>query len=116
MAKDLMRMHLESEPPDPAQFVPDLPPMLNQFIRRCCRRNPQDRYQQVSEALVDLRRLAKEVGVQTKRPEPKNYQMASIFMAYRDQQKEDFEQFLRHVRTKADELGIILKSTDLTDL
>ena len=116
-AKELARMHIDCKVPEPAASGLNIPSMLNQFVQRCCRRNPQNRYQQALEALADLRKLAEEAGVATSQlSAPNALHMASIFAAYSEKQKIAFEQFMEEIQARAKELGIILKSAELNDL
>jgi hemerythrin-like domain-containing protein len=59
----LMDMHVNEDIPDPAEIVPDLPEVLCQFIMKACRRDPNQRYQNVGEALNDLLPLVSEYGL-----------------------------------------------------
>ncbi len=113
--RTLMQMHLECDVPDPATVLPGMPAPLNRFIRRACSRNPADRYQQIIDAVTDLKTLAKEVGLDPGEPQTEKYHMASLLMAYNDQQAKQFREFMEQIHAKAGELGILLKSTELND-
>jgi len=43
--------------PDPAEIVLDLPEQLRQFILKACKRDPEERYQNTSEALKTLEHI-----------------------------------------------------------
>lgn len=48
---------LQSEPVPPRELVPGLPPLLDQIVRRCLHKHPEDRYQEMSEVLSDLKAI-----------------------------------------------------------
>jgi serine/threonine protein kinase len=57
-AQALADMHLTHDIPDPAASAPDLPQDLQRFITKACQRNPNSRYEDMRQALADLRRIA----------------------------------------------------------
>jgi CRP-like cAMP-binding protein len=54
-AKTLLNLHLTQDVLDPAVLIPDLAGPLRDFILRCGRRDPGQRYQSMSQALAALR-------------------------------------------------------------
>ena len=114
--RELARMHLECDIPDLAIVAPDIPEALRGFIQTCCQRNPEDRYQRIGDAAVDLKHLAEEIGLDTREPPAEKFHMASLLMAYNHRQEAQFREFMDQIRSKARELGIVLKSTELNDL
>lgn len=59
--------HNSDEPPDPRDFVPDLPEPIVVILRRMLAKEPRRRYQTPTELIDDLVLLADEVGVATSR-------------------------------------------------
>jgi len=57
-ASALMKIRYTQGIPDPAEKVPDLPEALRRFILKACRRDPQGRYQNMSQVLEDLESIA----------------------------------------------------------
>jgi len=57
-ASALMKIRHTQGIPDPAEKVPDLPEALRRFILKACRRDPQGRYQNMSQVLEDLESIA----------------------------------------------------------
>jgi CRP-like cAMP-binding protein len=112
----LIDLHLNCGIPDPADVVPNISEPLRQFILKACRRNPDQRYQTVTQALDDLNRLADELGIGSKQPVNEKMNMASLFMVYKENQQAAVEQLIQSLRTQARELGIDLKAADLSEL
>jgi serine/threonine protein kinase len=114
--RKLIDLHLNCGIPDPAAVVPNIPEPLRQFILKACRRNPDRRYQTVTEALGDLEHLAYELGIASKHPADKKMNMTSLFMVYKENQQPAVKLLMERLRAEARELGIDLKSADLSDL
>jgi CRP-like cAMP-binding protein len=112
----LIDLHLNCGIPDPADVVPNMPEPLRQFILKACRQDRDQRYQTVTQALGDLNRLADGLGIVGKHPVDKQINMTSLFMVYNENQQPAVKQLMESLRTQAQELGINLKSADLSDL
>ena len=54
----LEEMHLNQDIPDPSANIADLPESLQRFITKSCRRDPGLRYNDVHQAMADLRPIA----------------------------------------------------------
>ncbi len=61
--RKLEEMVLHQDIPDPIHSVPDLPKDLQHFIIKSCRRDPNLRYDNMKQALTDLKRLATKLGI-----------------------------------------------------
>jgi serine/threonine protein kinase len=114
--KSLMKMHVECDIPDPTEFTPTMPADLRNFIRKACCRDPNGRHQNVSQAINSLQTLAKEIGLKEYHNSNKKLNMASLFMAYKDEQEFEFKYLMDQIYSKAKELGIVLKSAEFTDI
>ena len=112
----LIDLHLNCGIPDPVDAVPNISEPLRQFILKACRRNPDQRYQTVTQALDDLNRLAVDLGIGGKQPADKKMNMTSLFMVYKENQQPAVEKLMESLRAQAKELGIDLKAADLSEL
>jgi serine/threonine-protein kinase len=52
--QEVMQKHLTEPPPDPRQFVPDLPQVLCDVLAKALAKRPEDRYQTAEEFLAAL--------------------------------------------------------------
>jgi hypothetical protein len=109
-------LHLNCGIPDPVDVVPNISEGLRQFILKACRRNPDRRFQTVTEALDVLEDLGHEMDITSKHPVAEKMNMTSLFMVYKENQQEAVKQLMESLRAQAKELGIDLKSADLSDL
>ena len=114
--RKLIDLHLSCGIPDPADVVHGIPEPLRQFILKACRQNPDQRYQTVTQALDDLKCLAEELGIVSTHSIEEKMNMTSLFMVYKDNQQPAVRQFMERLRAQANELGIKIKSADLSDL
>ena len=115
-AQKLIDLHLNRGIPDPADKVPGIPDELRQFILKASERNPDRRYQSTAEALVDLQQMAHKLGIASNHPADRKMNMTSLFMVYRENQQPAVKLLMESLRAQAKELGIDLKSADLSDL
>jgi hypothetical protein len=97
-------------------LIPNSPEPLRQFILKASRRNPDQRYQTVTQALGDLNRLAGQLGIGSKHAADEKMNMTSLFMVYKENQQPAVEQLMKKLRAQARELGIDLKAADLSEL
>ena len=111
----LLDLHIEEDIPDPADLVEDLPAALRSFILTACRRNPEDRYRDMDEALGVLEPLNNELaGGATKTLTKKK--MATMFIFYQDGHQGDLNRLMDDFSVKARELGVVLKAADFNDI
>lgn len=108
----LLKMHLNQDIPDPAELVPDLPEGLRMFIIKACQRNPNQRYQNIGEALEDLQRLVADSGQDTREIASKNRKMTILNLIYSEEKQMDLNRLLEHFSTEAKNLGIDIKAAE----
>ncbi len=110
--QDLMKLHRTEDVPDPSETVADLPQALCRFITRAGRCHPDQRYQNVSRALDDLKELVK-----ISRTAPINNGIAkrksvTMLMSYDAQKQTEFDRLMEDFSAKASELGVEFKIAD----
>jgi len=110
--KTLMDMHLNSDIPDPKKLRPNLPELLREFILKCCRRDPAERYQNITQALEVLNQLAEDLDLKTDNGSIEKLNRASFFLVYRGEQQQVLKQFMETIGAQAKSLGISLKSAE----
>jgi serine/threonine protein kinase len=111
----LMRLHLNKDLPNPAEVKPDLPDAFCHFITKAGRRDPNERYQHIQEAVDDLGFLAREFGLAQHYPSAPKKRMRNILLAYEGQKRTALDALLEEFRAKAGALGVTLKMTDLEE-
>ena len=83
----LRELHLNRDIPNPGEFVDNIPPLLAEFIMTCCRRNPDERYQDAATALKVLKRLKKQSFDNVQPSLPQN--MSTMYFLYDDAQRDE---------------------------
>jgi hypothetical protein len=113
----LLDLHLSHNIPDPAQVVPDIPPLLGDFIIKAGRCKPDERYQNVAEAIDDLKPLVIEFGLTHKNLPAEKKKMASLVLIYDDEQQkvlseliDDFSNKVFHTNYSSFKFNILLAS------
>jgi serine/threonine protein kinase len=109
----LMDLHCQREIPDPAQYIPDISEELRQFIVRCCRRDPAQRYASAKNALADLDRLARNLSIEEL---GEKRMLTSVFMIYPEKRRQGLARLLEDFSRKAEGLGIVMKTSDTMDI
>ncbi len=113
--RELLKMRETQEIPDPAELVPEIPVILRNFIIKCCRRDPRERYRSVFDAMEELRTLGKPV---LEKPEPVEGPMdklTSLILRYGSGQHEELDCLLEEFRQKAEAAGINMNVVDLNN-
>jgi eukaryotic-like serine/threonine-protein kinase len=113
---ELVRMHLDRDIPDPREAVPDLPEALCRFILKSCRRNPDERYQTIGDALNDLKPLIAELCPSQERGTLEKARAINIFFLYRDQHQLDLNKLLEQFGAQLQELGLVMRVSTFEDL
>jgi serine/threonine protein kinase len=108
----LEEMHRTQEIPDPADVVPNLPDELRGFILKACRRDPDQRYQDMNQALESIQPLAEKYSAIRNRQTSEKRKMTTVFLIYKDEHQSALDRLMEEFSSKANEHGIILKVTD----
>ncbi|MDD3813680.1 MAG: protein kinase [Desulfocapsaceae bacterium] len=109
----LMERHVEEDIPDPALAVPGIPESLRAFIIKACQRDPANRYQSMTDALVDLEPLCgtrEHTGISSL-VQPRCH-MSSMHFFYQDEHRKEVTQLFEEFHSRARELGVITHLAD----
>jgi eukaryotic-like serine/threonine-protein kinase len=114
--KAVLDMHLSRDIDDPQELRPDLPEEIRRFIMNCGARDPDRRYQRVGQAIEDLQTLADKTGVSRKSKPRQREKMTNLFLIYKEEQQIALSQLMEEFSSKARELGVVLKASDLYEI
>ncbi len=111
--RELLRIRLNQDIPDPMEDATEIPPSFRQFILKACARDPDQRYQQVHEILQDLMPLTEDISL----PEYlEKRKMINLFLVYNQNQELVLNRLVEDFSAKVKKLGIILKGAEFKDL
>lgn len=112
----VMEMRANQEIPDPAELLPNMPKTLRDFIRKACARNPDDRYQNIPEALAAVKPLAAEYGLMNGRPYEPKRKMRTFYLVYADEDTKELKEAVDEFNFRMQHIGVELKAGDLIEL
>ena len=104
------------EIPDPRNWVADLPVGLGQFIQKTTRKNPEDRFQDMKEALAALGQVSRDLGLAGPAGVREERKMMSLFLFYREAHRLALNSLLDEFSRKVKEAGIGLKAVEIKDI
>jgi len=108
----LTQLHRTRDLPDPVQKIPDLPETLQRFIMKAGRCDPKLRYQDMTQALVDIRPLANLPTRERRNLPAEKPRETSLSISYEDDQQLEIKQLMEEFSAKARKLGVELKIDD----
>ncbi len=114
--KGEMDLHLTLDRLDPAERLPDLPEELRRFIMKASRCDANQRYQEVKQALEELKPLADRLGLTGKHLSPEKQKMTNLFLLYKEEHQKELTRLIEEFSAKAQELDIVLKISDFHDI
>jgi serine/threonine protein kinase len=109
-------LHVEQDIPDPAEIVADIPPLLRDFIRKACARNPASRFQNIPEALDLLEPLAIRLGLSLEGRTFNKRVISTLFLSYREDQQLELNRILEEFSERIKKLGVQLRVAEFKDL
>jgi len=112
----LIDMHVNSDIPDPAEQVPDLPESIRKFIMKAGRKKIEERYQSTDEVLRDILPLARSLGCSIDDHAAQVHKATTILLSYSEDQALEVKRSLEKFYLELRDLGITLKSADFEDV
>lgn len=104
------------EIPDPKESIANIPDGLRNFIFKCCKRNPDERYQSVDDALNDLTPLIKHsISKLKERISRAQRKTTILFVRLNEDQQQEFAILLENFKKRLKEENIELKIAKLDD-
>ncbi|MEW6571341.1 MAG: protein kinase [Nitrospirota bacterium] len=108
----LMDMHVNEEIPDPHLSVPDLPDELCRFLKKSTRKNPAERYNDISEIVKEIEPLAEKLGlVQADKAEKDK--IMGLFLFYQDRHQLALNRLIDAFNNVVSEIGAELRVTQV---
>jgi serine/threonine protein kinase len=115
-AKALLDTHLTRDVTDPGHIIPDIPDELREFILQSARCDPDQRFQDMDQAMAVLRPLAQDIRLPRDGLSIEEKKRASLFLTYKDENQPALKRLLDVFKANAQELGVDVKMIDNQDL
>jgi serine/threonine protein kinase len=114
--KELFDLHLTRDIRDPAELIPDIPQQLRRFILKCARCDPDQRYQDMNQAMAALKPLMQDFRWPDDSLATGEGKISSIFLTYTDKNQPELTRLVEVFKAKARELGVDVDMTDNQDV
>ena len=101
---------------NPGEFNPAIPQQLQRFILKCARCDPNQRYQDMNQALAALKPLMQDFRLPDDSFATGKGKMTSIFLRYTDINQPELTRLVDDFQAKARELGAEVDMTDNQDV
>jgi serine/threonine protein kinase len=102
----MLNLHLTQDITDPGQIISEIPDELREFILKAVRCDPDQRYQDIEQAMAVLKPLAQDDRLPKRESTVDNKKSASIFFTYADENESALQQLVNRFKSDAKALGI----------
>ncbi len=113
--KDIIAWHLQEDIADTRTTIKDLPDELHTFLMRTIRKDPSERYMNMTEALRDLKPLAERLGVKAPSCFCQQNKMIGMFVSYQEEDQLVLKRFIEEFSKNVGETGATLRITPFDD-
>jgi len=114
--KKLFDLHLTRDIMDPGELNPAIPQELQRFILKCARCDPNQRYQNMNQAMAALQPLVHDLRSADDSLRTEKRKTSSLFFSYTDTNQQELTRLVEVFKAKARELGVDVSMTDNQDL
>lgn len=111
--KAIIDWHLNKDFLDIGDIGVDLPKELYNFLYKTIRRKPEERFNNMSEALRELQPLAERYGINSSLKACEQNRAIGMFLVYKDEQQTELKNMLEEFNKRLSESGIKLKITQV---
>lgn len=111
-AKALLDIHLTRDIADPGLIIADIPNELREFILKSARCDPDQRYQDMDQAMAELRPLAQDNRLPENGLTIEKKKNSSFLLTYTDENQSALKRLVDVFKANAQALGVDVKATD----
>jgi len=112
----VMEMRTEQEIPDPVEYAPDISESLRAFILKACARDPDRRYQDISEALSSISEFINGNGFNKIESSRLKRNMQSFYLVYGSDKISEIKTAIEDFNIAMQRIGVELKTGDIIDV
>jgi len=114
-AKALLDLHLTTDVMDPGHVNPDIPEEIRKFILKAGRCDPDQRFQNIGQAMAALRPLAQDISLPGSGSTIEKKKNASLSLTYSDENQPALKRLVDMFKANARELGVDVEITENQD-
>jgi tRNA A-37 threonylcarbamoyl transferase component Bud32 len=111
----LLKMHLKGNLPDPAEFTPEIPELLRQFIMKAAHRDPGQRYLSAGQAFEALRPLLERYQTVYTENAAEKRKIAGLYCVYSQEHELALTRLMEDFYAKAEALGVEVRVAEFKD-
>jgi hypothetical protein len=108
-------MHLTRDIADPGHIIPNIPDELREFIIKSARCDPDQRYQDMGQAMAALRPFAQNNKLPKNSLTIEQKKSSSLLLSYTDENQSALRRLVDVFKANAQALGVDVKMTENTD-
>jgi len=112
----LLDLHVREDAPDPRILIPDLSQELYTVLINSIRKDPAERFKNISEIIEKLQPLAGKVGLQYQSPAKRKEKMTGLFLFYKDEHQLELNRLLDKLNSDISEIGAVLRVVNIEDV
>lgn len=109
----LIDLHLKEDAPDPRILIPDMPDELHSVIMKSIRKDPNERFNYISDVINTLKPLTEKTGLEYQAHARKKGKIISAFLFYNDEHQLDLNRVMNKLNNDITEIGATLRIAHL---
>jgi len=114
--KKVLDLHLTRDIMNPGELIPDIPQKLQRFILNCGRCVPDQRYQDMIQAMAALKPLVQDFRSPDDSLATEKRKTSSLFLTYTDQKQPELARLVEQFKDRAREFGVDVDWADNQEL
>jgi|WetSurSiteA1Bulk_404760.scaffolds.fasta_scaffold00185_8 eukaryotic-like serine/threonine-protein kinase len=112
----LMDLHLKEDAPDPRILIPDMPDELHSVTMKSIRKDPNERFNNISDVINTLKPLTEKTGLEYQARARKKGRMICAFLFYNEEHQLDLNRVMDKLNNDITEIGAVLRIAHLEDI
>ena len=114
--KKVLDLHLTRNIMNPRELNPDIPQTLQRFILNCARCDPDQRYQDMNQAMAALKPLMQDFRLPDDSIATEKGKGSTLLLTYTDQNQPELARLVEQFKARARELGVDVDWADNQEL
>jgi serine/threonine protein kinase len=112
----LLALHLNEDAPDPHILIPDMPNEMHSVIMKSIRKDPNERFNKISDVINTVRPLTEKMGLEYQAHARKKGKMMSVFLFYSDEHQLELKRLMDKLNNDITGIGAVLRIAHFEDI